>query len=144
MSFLCFKSSLAAYRPLNLCFLELLRKWTIQLNILTALRCENFDNSLSNMFSVIANMVANSLFLFHIRFFAIFNFLFFRSLCLILEPFRTFPPFIIKLTYFTTTTPKNVFNRFYTLYVLYSLLSFNQCRTVVLPDHTYIFLHLVN
>ena len=53
VSFLCFKSSLVVNGPFNLRFLELLRKRLIQLNTLNVLRSENFDNSLSNMFSVV-------------------------------------------------------------------------------------------
>ena len=53
MNFLCFKSLLVVNGPFNLSFLELLRKRLIQLNTLNVLRSENFDNSLSNMFSVV-------------------------------------------------------------------------------------------
>ena len=108
MSFLCFKSSLVVNGPFKLCFLELLRKRLIHLNTLNVLRSKNFDNSLSNMFSIVNVVARISLIfsLFFIRFLAIFNFWLFRPLCLILEPFRTFPPFIVKLTYFTTSSPK--------------------------------------
>ena len=41
-SFLCSKSSLIVNGPFHLCFLELLRKWLIQLSILNVLKGESF------------------------------------------------------------------------------------------------------
>ena len=101
MSFLCFNSSLAVSGSFNLCFLKLLRKQPIQLNTPNVLRSENFDNSLSKMFSV-ADVVAKT---FYNLF--LFSFWLFRPLCLILKTFRTFPPFIIKAYIFHNLCSKS-------------------------------------
>ena len=75
----------------------------------------------------------------------------FMSLRVILEPFRTFPPFIFKFTYITPSSLKigwifgmNISPFDKTVSFDFSHLinnkCFNQCRTVVLCDHAYLFL----
>ena len=106
MDFPCFRSSFVVHGLFNLCFLQLLRKQHIQLNTLNFLGRKNFDNSLSNMFPVCDCQNIFNLFLSYFRLLAVFNFWLFRPLWFILELFGTFPPFIIKLKYFTTSAPK--------------------------------------
>ena len=66
MSFICFKSLLVANGPFNTCFLGLPRKQLFQLNTLDVLRSENFDNSVSNMFSVVHAVARTLIFFFSI------------------------------------------------------------------------------
>ena len=68
-------------RTSNLCFIELMRKRLIQLNTLNVLRSENFDKSLSSMFSAVYVVARISL---------RFTFCLLRPLRLSLEPFVTF------------------------------------------------------
>ena len=98
MSFLCFNSSLAVNGSFNLCFLKLLRKQPIQLNTPNVLRSENFDNSLSKMFSV-ADVVAKTF----------YNYSVFGCSGRCVWSWRHLGPshhLLSKLTYFTTSAPK--------------------------------------
>ena len=156
VSSLCFKSSLVVNGPFNLRFLKLLRKRLIQLNTLNVLRSENFDNSLSNMFSVVNVVTRISL----IFFFSISDPRNFQFLVVVivfdLRAIWDLPT--IYYQYFTTSTPRSAGFSFVGTYlhaikllrlildillltnVLYSPLPFNQSRTEELSDHAYIFL----